>query len=103
MGKNKTIKTLGKRIGNIVLHKLLVKYTNKPESRGHLQSEEGVYRDQAIKDARKYNWNEKDKQALKILAIAFVKEKKDKKYPDVIFPLSEPERLAEEEIIGLKL
>ena len=32
MGKNKLIKSLGKRIGNIVIHKILMKYTNKPES-----------------------------------------------------------------------
>ena len=103
MGKNSAIKTLGKRIGNVVLHKLLVKYTNRPESVGHLQSEEITYRDSAVKDAKKYNWNESDKNTLKIQAIEFIKNKKDKKYSDVTFSLDEAKKFVDEEITGLKL
>ncbi len=103
MGKDSVIKTLGKRIGNVVLHKLLIKYTNRPESIGHLQSEEVTYRDAAVKDAKEYNWNESDKNALKIQAIEFIKNKKDKKYSDVNFSLDEVTEFVEEEIIDLKL
>lgn len=103
MGKNSVIKTLGKRIGNVVLHKLLVKHTNRPESIGHLQSEEITYRDAAVKDAKKYNWNESDKISLKIQAIEFIKNKKDKKYADINFSSDEATKFVEEEIINLKL
>lgn len=103
MGKNSVVKTLGKRIGNVVLHRLLVKYTNKPESKSHLQKEEAEYRDAAVKDAKKYNWNEEDKQKLKAIAIEFVKDKKDKKYYDIDIPLEEAEKLIEEEIIDIKI
>ncbi len=103
MGKNSAVKTLGKRIGNIVLHNLLVKYTNRPESKNYLQSEVLEYRNAAIKDAKEYNWNEKDKEELKIVALEFIKQKKDKRYPDVTFSLKEAEDLVEKEIQDLNL
>lgn len=103
MGKNSVIKTLGKRIGNVVLHNLLIKYTNRPESINHLQNEEITYRDAAIKDAKKYNWNEEDKQAIKVQAIEFIKNKKDKKYTDIYFSTDEVDKLVEEEITNLRL
>ena len=87
----------------MVLHKLLIIYTNKPESKGHLQNEEITYRDEAIKESKKYNWNEKDKEELKLIAIAFIKNKKENKYADVKFSISETEKLVTEEIENLKL
>ena len=98
MGKNSVLKTLGKRIGNIVLHKMLAKYTNKPESLGHLINEENEYRAVAIIEARKFNWDGSDKEELKITAIEFFRNKSTKKYPDVKFPLKEAEALINEEI-----
>ena|SRR3989338_4122806 len=103
MGKNSVIKTLGKRIGNVVLHKLLVKYTNKPESKVYLQNEELEYRAATVKEAKKYNWNEDDKHVLKKTAIEYIKDKKNKKYEDVNFSFEEAEKLVAEEIIDLKL
>lgn len=103
MGKNSVVKTLGKRIGNVILHSLLVKHTNKPESIAHLQNEEATYRDESIKEAKKYNWNEEDKLAIKAQAMEFIKNKKSTKYPDVNFPIDEADKLVEEEIINLKL
>ena len=52
MGKNRIIKILGNIIGNIAVHKILVKYTNKPESINHLSEEVATYRDNAIGFAR---------------------------------------------------
>lgn len=103
MGKTSVIKSLGRRVGNIVLHKLLVKYTHRSESRGHLQSEEIAYRDSAIKEAKEYNWNKEDYLKLKEIAIKFIKDKGTNKYPDVSFPLKEAETLVIEEVEGLKL
>lgn len=103
MGKNSVIKSLGKRIGNVVLHKLLVKYTNRPESIHHLQNEHDTYRDQAIIASKKYNWNEEDKKELKIRAMNFIKNKRDLKYDDLAFVPNEIERFVDEEILNMKL
>ena len=103
MGKNSALKTLGRRLGNIVLHRMLVKYTNKPESVSHLANEETEYRAAAIIDAKKFNWNEKDKQELKIVAIGFFKNKSIKRYKDVKLPLEEAKTLISQEIIDLNL
>lgn len=101
MGKNSALKTLGKRIGNVVLHMLLGKYTNRPESTDHLEREEATYRDSAVKDAKKYNWNEKDKEALRKEALDFIEQRAIAKYPDVNIPLGEAEELIDEEIEDL--
>ena len=65
MGKNRVIKILGNIIGNLVVHKILVNYTNKPESLNHLKSEIEAYRDNSLEIAGEYNWNEKDKAKIK--------------------------------------
>lgn len=62
MGKNRVIKILGGIIGGMVAHKILLKYTNKPESVNHLQSEVSNYRDNALDIANEFNWNEEDKK-----------------------------------------
>ena len=102
MGKDSILKTLGKRIGNVVLHKLLIKYTNRPESISHMNKEEFEYRNSAIKDSKKYNWNEEDRKQIKYVAFDFLVNKMNKKYLDVNFPLKEAEGLIEEEIINIK-
>lgn len=103
MGKNSALRTLGKRIGNVVLHKLLVEHTNRPESRRHLQSEEIEYRSAALRDAWEYHWNEEEKQILKKQALEFILEKRSTKYDDVAFSLREAEKLVDDEINGLGL
>lgn len=103
MGKNRILKTLGKRIGNTVMHKLLIKHTNRPESVGHLESEEQAYRDSAIKEAKRYHWNMEDINLIKLEAIDFIKDRKDKKYSDVVFSFEEAKKLIEEEIVDLEL
>jgi hypothetical protein len=98
MGKNKLIKSLGKRIGNVVIHKILMKYTNKPESLSHLKSEVDTYRDNVMESSQEFNWSEKDKSEIKSLALD--KFNKDIKayYGDVRFPEGEPERMVDETI-----
>ena len=82
---------------------MLVKYTNRPESRHHLEVEEITYRDSAIKDAKKYNWNNDDLRELNEVALKFLLDKSIKKYYDVNFPKEEAKKLVREEIEGLKL
>ena len=60
MGKNRIIKILGNIIGNLVVHKILIKYTNKPESINYLNSEIVEYRDVAFSTASEFNLNKED-------------------------------------------
>ena len=69
MGKNRIIQSLSKRIGNVALHKVLKKNTNKPESIPRLEKEIIEYRLNASEDFSLYNWNEKDKEIIKTRAI----------------------------------
>jgi hypothetical protein len=86
MGKNRIIKSLGNIIGKIVVHKILVNYTNKPESVNHLSGEIGAYMDNAIETAQEFNWNEKDKSKIKQDALKKFKKDMERYYPDVKFP-----------------
>lgn len=103
MGKNKALKTLGKIIGNIVLHKILAKYTNNPESVKYLINEENEYRATAINSAKKFNWNKENINEIKNIAIEFFKNKSVKKYPDVTLPLEEAKVLIDNEIKDLEI
>ncbi|MBI2044431.1 hypothetical protein HYT23_00070 [Candidatus Pacearchaeota archaeon] len=97
MGKNRIIKILGNIIGNVVVHKILVKYTNKPESVHHLLEEIGTYRDNALEMAQEFNWNDKDKDKIRQEALKNF-NKKIKRYTDVKFPILEANKLIEETI-----
>lgn len=90
------IKILGNIIGNIVVHKILVKYTNKPESVNHLIEEVGTYRDNALETAQEFNWNEKDKAKIEVRAFENFKREMEKKYSDVKFPINEAKKLVKE-------
>lgn len=68
MGKKSLIKSLGKIIGNIALHKILEKHTNKPESIPHLKSEIIAYSNNASDIAKKFNWNKQDEEEIRLEA-----------------------------------
>lgn len=97
MGKNRVIKILGNIIGNVVVHKILVKYTNKPESVHHLTEEIGTYRENAFEIAQEFNWNDRDKDKIKEEALNNFNNR-IKKYKDVNFPSSEVNELINETI-----
>ena len=97
MGKSRIIKILGNIIGNVVVHKILVKYTNKPESVHHLAEEIGTYRDNALEIAQEFNWSENDENKIKHDALKNF-NKRIKKYKDVKFPISEANILIDETI-----
>jgi len=97
MGKNKIIKTLGNVLGNVIVHKILVKYTNKPESVHYVTEEIGTYRDNALEIAQEFNWNSKDENKIKQEILKNFK-KRIKKYKDVKFPISEVNKLIDETI-----
>ena len=97
MGKNRIIKILGNIIGNVAVHEVLVKCTNKPESIHYLTEEIGTYRDNALEMAQKFNWNEEDKNKIRKEALKNF-NKRIKKYKDVSFSVSEVNRLIDEKI-----
>ena len=98
MGKNRTIKILGNIIGNVVVHKIVVRHTNKPESINHMTKEIGTYGQNAIEIAAEFNWNEKDKIKISEEALKKFQKNMENYYPDVVFPMNEVESLIEETI-----
>ena len=98
MGKNKLIKSLGKRIGNTVIHKILIKYTNKPDSVQYLENEADAYRDNVLESSQDFNWSDKDKEEIKELALDKFNKDMKKFYADVEFPEGEPEKFIKETI-----
>ncbi len=58
MGKNSVMNSLGKCIGNVALHKIILEHTIKPESKKHLSYE---------------IWSEFDKEEIKDKAIRRIK------------------------------
>lgn len=85
MGKNRTRESLIRELVNIVVHEILTKYTNRPESVHFLQSETIEYRTKAEKTSETYNWNADDKEHIEKKALELIKEKLAIKYPDVIY------------------
>ncbi len=102
MGKNSVIKSLARCIGNVVLHKLIVKHTNKPESKNYLINEIVEYGADAFEKAQMFNWNEKDKEKIKELSLKRINNLM-RNYPDIEHGNSEVEELIEDTIDDLIL
>ena len=83
MGKNRTRESLIREITNIIVHEIVAKHTNKPESVHFLESEIIEYRGRAEKTSKKYNWNADDEEYIEKRALKIIKEKLATKYPDV--------------------
>ena len=98
MGKNRIIKSLGNIMGNLAVHKVLVKHTNKPESVNHLKSEIEIYRDNSLEMASEYNWNEEDKAKIRLVSLKKFKKDMNSHYADVKFSMEEALGLIEETI-----
>ncbi len=100
MGKNSVIHSLGKCVGNIVLHKILELHTNQPESLRHLRDEVRDYEEDTFEKAQEFTWNDGEKEEIQEKAlrrfrnqIAF--------YPDVSYKEEEVNALLEETIRSL--
>ena len=92
MGKNSVLKSLARCIGNVVLHKLLLKHTNKPESKSYLINEIVEYGADAFEKTQMFNWNEKDKERIKELSLKRIRNLM-RNYPDIDHGNSELEEL----------
>ncbi len=97
MGKRSVIKSLGRCIGNVALHKLLLAHTNRPESKNYLRSEVLEYGTDAFEKAQIFNWNERDKEEIKRLALERVTRLLEN-YPDIEPADGEVEKLVTETI-----
>ena len=67
MGKRKQIEILGKIIGLNAAHKILIEFTNKPESIRKMQSEVDHY-DELNMQLTEGNWNSSDIEKIKQIA-----------------------------------
>ncbi|MBI3623964.1 hypothetical protein HY212_07850 [Candidatus Pacearchaeota archaeon] len=101
MGKNRDTESLVRLMVNTIVHEIVVKHTNKPESKHFLSSEIAEYRNQTEKMAEQHNWNDKDKEQIREKILKRIKEKLSSKYPDVSFSAKEAEKLVNEEIKDL--
>lgn len=98
MGKNRDIESLIRLIVNTIVHEIVAKHTNKPESRHFLETEIIEYRGMTEKAVGQYHWNDKDKEYIREKAMEKIKEKMEFKYSDVAFSVKEAEKLLDEEI-----
>lgn len=95
MGKNDTIKSLAKVIGNIAMHKLLLEHTNKPESKNYLRHEIIEYSEDAFEKSLEFNWNNNDKIRIREKSLERIKNL-SRYYPDISFNDDEAEKAVEE-------
>jgi hypothetical protein len=98
MGKNRDTESLVRLMTNTIVHEIIIKHTNKPESKPFLGSEIAEYRSQTEKMAEQHNWNDKDKEKIREKAIKNIKQKLASKYPDISYSIKEAEKLVDEEI-----
>jgi len=97
MGKNRTIKTIADLIAGMITHRILTKYTNKPESIHHMESEINNYREIMMGFMSEFNWNNEDrKKILEESKKSMEKELKKPHFSDVKFPSWEKEKILEE-------
>jgi len=103
MGKNRIIKILGGIIGGLVAHKILLKYTNRPESLNHLQSEVDNYMENALDLVTEFNWNEKDRKRIIDVALKDLNsELNEPHFSDVKFPARDAKKLIDETLIEVR-
>ncbi len=99
MGKNRTIKIISDLIAGMTAHKILVKYTNKPESINHMQSEIENYRGTISDSLAEFNWNSRDIKRIKTEAEkSLAKALRESHFKDVVFSDKEKNRILDETI-----
>jgi hypothetical protein len=83
MGKDRVIRIVAKQVANKVIHQILIKYTNKPESTSYLRAEENNYRVLLTDLSREYHWNDQDMREINKLALNNLEKTLNLKYSDV--------------------
>lgn len=98
MGKNRDRESLIRLMVNTIVHKIILKNTNKPESKHFLSAEIIEYMGQTEKMIEQHHWNENDKMYIREKTLKKIKEKMENKYSDVDFSIKEAERLVGKEM-----
>ncbi|MBW2974841.1 hypothetical protein KY366_03920 [Candidatus Woesearchaeota archaeon] len=83
MGKRQSIKSLANSIALVSVHKILVKYTNKPESKKYLEDEVDIYSLEASEKSEEYSWKREELKNMELRAIRITRNKLINKYPDI--------------------
>ena len=102
MGKTAIIKSLAKCIGNVVLHKIVLRHTNMPESFKHLQGEIRDYTSDAFEKSQLYTWTNEEKEEIKAKSKIRVKNSLER-YLDVSCDESEIDSFLTETIDEMSL
>jgi len=100
MGKNKIRKSLIRCVGNVAWHKLLLKNTNKSESKNRLETEILEYGFNALEKAQDFNWNNEDKKIIKEKALERL-QNLSQNYEDVSYKLEDAKKIIKETIEDL--
>ena len=101
MGKDRVIRIIANLIGKTAAHKILVKYTNRPDAINHISSEIDNYRAMLSEYITQHNWNSYDKENIKKESEkSLAKELKQNHFDDVIFPSSEKSKILDETILN---
>ena len=103
MGKNRDKESLIRLLANTIVHKIVLKHTNRPESKKFLSMEIIEYSGQTGKMAEQHTWNIGDKAYIIKKALKKIKEKLGSKYSDVSYNPKEVEILLDKELIELGL
>lgn len=98
MGKDRDRESLIRLLVNVIVHKIVLKNTNKPESEHFLSSEIIEYRGQTEKVAEQHCWSESDKDYIREKILKKIKEKMENKYSDVNFSMKDVEMLVDSEM-----
>ena len=101
MGKNSDRKELIQLIVSAVVHKIVAKHTNRPESEHFLLMEATEYFGQARKIASEHTWNYADKDYIKEKSLRKIISGMESKYPDVLFSEQETKEILEEVMLIL--
>jgi len=101
MGKNKDRESLIRVIVNVVVHEIVLRNTNRPESKNFVRSEIIEYSKKAKGDILKHNWNEKDREYIRENGLDGVKNRMKEKYYDIDFDESEIEEILNREMSEL--
>jgi hypothetical protein len=83
MGKNSDRKSVIRLVSNVIVHELIARHTNFPESTHFLNSEVVEYSGQAEKSFQKHNWNDSDLDFIEKNAFQTIKQILSAKYSDV--------------------
>lgn len=99
MGKDRAIKIIANLIAGMAAHRILFKYTNRPESINHIESEIENYRGTISDYLTEFNWNSYDKERIKREAKRNLrKELKETHFKDVSFSSNEISKMLNETI-----